>query len=70
MRYHLRFKRELAKLSVKGMAELVGVKELAYGRIELGHSNGKLDTWRKIQEVLKIPNDKMWEYITEGVEEE
>lgn len=70
MREKLRLKRQQAGLSLKAVADAMGIWEKNYGRIERSETDGRLSTWKAIQKVYGIPDSKMWEYMIDGTEEE
>ena len=45
------------------MAEKIGISKQAYYKIENGISNAKLEVWKKIQDILGLRNEEMWEII-------
>lgn len=57
--------REKKGLSQDKTAELCSISPIMYQYIEQGRRKGSFRTWKKIQEVLKIPDEEMWDVIRE-----
>lgn len=45
------------------MAVRLGMTESGYRAIETGRRDGTIETWRKIQKILQIPNEEVWEMM-------
>ena len=57
--------REEKGLSQDKTAEKCGISTIMYRSMEQGRRKGSFRTWEKIQEVLEIPDEEMWDVIRE-----
>jgi transcriptional regulator with XRE-family HTH domain len=55
--------REAKGLSQGKTAERCGISPIMYQSMEQGRRKGSFWTWKKIQDVLEIPDEKMWDVI-------
>lgn len=60
----LKAARTIKGISQAKMAELLEMTPIAYNNLEMQKIKGKVATWQKIQIILDIPDNNMWEIIT------
>ena len=65
MQSKLKTIREEKGLSQSKTAEKCGISPIMYQSMEQGRRKGSFRTWKKIQEVLEIPDEEMWDVIRE-----
>ena len=63
MKSKLKNIREEKGLSQEKTAENCGISTIMYQSMEQGRRKGSFRTWKKIQEVLGIPDEEMWDVI-------
>lgn len=62
-RMKLKTRRIVLGIGFCEMAEKIGISNQAYYKIENGISNAKLEVWKKIQNILGLRDEEMWEII-------
>ena len=62
-RMELKMRRIALGIGFCEMAGKIGISKQAYYKIENGISTAKLEVWKKIQDILGLRNEEMWEII-------
>ena len=65
MKSKLKNIREAMGVSQDKTAEKCGISHIMYQSMEQVRRKGSFRTWKKIQEVLEIPDEDMWDVIRE-----
>jgi len=63
MRKKLKMARLVKDIGVGKMSEMLGINRQSYYKIERGISCPKLEVWKKIQDILELRDEEMWEVI-------
>ena len=66
-RIKLKERRKALNLTQQQVADEIGMDRSYYVKIENGQRGCKMETWLKIADVLKIPENELIPYITEGI---
>ena len=64
-RKKLKIRRIVLGIGFCEMAKKIGISTQAYYKIENGISCPKLEVWKKIQDILELRDEEMWEIIKE-----
>lgn len=65
MRTRLKIKRVAAGLTSYEASEAIGVAKQYWSLVETGKQRGTIKLWRRIQDLLDIPDEEMWSVINE-----
>lgn len=65
MRKKLKLARIAKDIGAGKMSEMLGINRQSYYKIERGTSFPKLEVWKKIQDILGLRDEEMWEIIKE-----
>lgn len=60
MRMKLKLLRVANNMTQGDIARLCGVSVLVYRDIEKGRADGKVEFWRKLQELFDLPSADVW----------
>lgn len=63
MRKKLKLARVAKDIGTEEMSKRLGITRQAYYLIERGISYPKLEVWKKIQNILGLADEEMWEII-------
>ena len=63
MRKKLKLARLVKDIGTEEMSKKLGITRQAYYLIERGISYPKLEVWKKIQDILELRDEEMWEII-------
>lgn len=65
MRLRLKTKRIAMGLTSAEASEAVGTVKQYWSLLETGRQRGTIKLWRRIQDLLNIPDEEMWGIINE-----
>lgn len=65
MRTSLKVKRVAAGLTSAEASEAIGTVKQYWSLLETGKQRGTIKLWKRVQDLLDIPDEEMWKIINE-----